>query len=214
MDATTYAELTEKISCGEFRCLQDAACCTEVFLLELRDTLKPMSQRDIVLFAKMLCGCKTSPKAPSDPGKPTISSCVNDLVGWIKTNRRTMTAIQTALDVAEGLVGDPRIALAIGALSSSLEAIEDLAISTEGTPVDEIVDVVCGIENGRRAILRALRDLAPEFAKPAAELLEKLSELTSLAARCCDATVPIVDINDEPDGIAHNTPYARPGITV
>jgi hypothetical protein len=179
MDATTYADLQTRIACGELDCLKN--CCDEDSLLMLRDLLQNKSQKDLGLMAKMLCGCAT-PKGPSTPTTQQ-SPCVQKIAKWVRENRLTINLAQTALDVAEGLVGNPKIALAIGALSSSLEAIEDLAISSEGTPADEIIDHACLIALTQDEIIAGAKDLAPEILKPLIELLQKLGTVTSLG--CC-----------------------------
>jgi len=193
MDASTYADLQTRIACGELDCLKN--CCDEDSLLMLRDLLQNKSQKDLGLLAKMLCGCAT-PKAGSTPGTPTQSPCVQKIAAWVKENRLTINLAQTALDIAEGLVGNVKVALAIGALSSALEGIEDLAISSEGTPADEIIDHACTIAVTQDEIIAGLKDLAPEFAKPAIGLIQKLGQITSLG--CCPETVvtgiPITDI--------------------
>lgn len=223
MDELNYADLRIRIDCGEFDCLKN--CCQAggpVALLVLRDTLKDMSDRDVTLFARMLCASCAPATSPKVPSVPTTSNCVNSAVQWARDNRLFFNAAQLALELAEdfGANSDMRILAVVKALNIALEFLEDLAISPEGTPADEIVDAVCSMAVNLEEGIRWFESLAPEFAKPATDAFKKLRSITTVAAHCCvdfpkiDTSIPGgggggVPISDTVP-VTSTTPYPYP----
>lgn len=186
MDQVFAAELQSMIACGELDCLKN--CCETQGvdgLRKLRSVLEQLSDRDIATFAKMLCGCAV-PKAPSGVDA-TGSACIAKIASWFKENRRTVTAVEVALDVLDDFseTVDLRIHALVKAVKLGFEQLEDLAISTDGTFADEAIGIVCQIIATREDLVNSLKAIVPDFAGPAVDALDGLRTMGDLALACC-----------------------------
>lgn len=214
------------IECGKLDCLK--ACCDPACLTAVWRTMRNISEADLPLLSKMLCGCAVTPSKQlpatgfAQPNS-TIApiNCTDKLTAW--ACEPTTSAVLTA--ISAGVAGaaifakvSPAIAITLSTLSLVVDDLisgcNEISQGHAHNWSDTLVDKLCALNGWLDAMIKK----APTALQPILELMKTIQTqftfLNVVGQWCCQQRtvgITLPDPNTISDAPTPGTNQPNPG---